>query len=75
MPTWSLVLDPRDGDLYVGNDEGVFVSTNEGSTWTTMGVGMPKVSVQTLELNQNTNTLTVGTYGRSVLPSSLSTAR
>jgi large repetitive protein len=66
VPTWSLVVDPRSGNLYVGNDEGVYVSTNQGGTWQRFGVGMPEVQVRDLVLNQNLNTLTAATYGRSM---------
>ena len=66
VPTWTLVVDPRTGNLYVGNDEGVFVSTNQGGSWQRFGIGMPNVQVRDLVLNQNLNTLTAATYGRSM---------
>jgi autotransporter-associated beta strand protein len=65
-PTWKLVLDPRDGTLYVGTDLGVYSSINGGTTWTQFGAGMPLVAVHDLELNQSLNILAAGTYGRSM---------
>lgn len=74
-PAWKLVLDPRNSNLYIGTDLGVFQlkggpanwSSNGGTeTWKPFGYGMPLVQVHDLELNQTTNTLLAGTYGRSV---------
>lgn len=65
VPTWKIVLDPRDGTLYVGNDYGVYRSDG-GGTWTRMGAGLPFVQVKDLVLNQSQNTLSAGTYGRSM---------
>ena len=73
-PAWSLVIDPRDGYLYVGNDEGVYYSTTGGASWSLFGSGMPDVQVKSLELNQTTNVLTAGTYGRGVFQLSLDAA-
>ena len=73
-PAWSLVLDPRTGSLYVGDDVGVFQSINGGTSWTRLGNGLPAVQVKTMELNQNTNILTIGTDGRGVYQYSLDAA-
>ena len=37
QPTWTIVVDPRDGALYVGTDIGVYASTNGGTTWAKFG--------------------------------------
>ncbi len=72
LPTWTLTIDPRtksgtgDGTLYIGNDNGVYILPNGSSTWQRFGGGLPNVQVRTIELSQNTNTLTIGTYGRGV---------
>ena len=66
LPTWKIVVDPRNDFLYAGTDEGVFQSKNNGTTWTRFGVGMPNVQVKDMELNLTTDTLLAGTYGRSV---------
>ena len=69
VPAWKLVIDPRNGNVYVGTDQGIFVSTNAssgGSSWLKIGAGLPEVNVDAMDLNQTTNILTVGSYGRSV---------
>src|SRR5207248_866533 len=66
LPTWSMAVDPRSGALYVGTEMGVYASTDNGTTWQRFGVGMPNVQVTQLDLNQNLNILTAGTYGRSI---------
>jgi len=77
VPVWKLVVDPRNGNLYAGTDDGVWdlPSGPNGTTgagpWVQFGVGMPDVAVHDLQLNQNLNTLTAGTYGRGVYQLSL----
>ena len=72
LPTWTLTIDPRTksgtggGTLYIGNDNGVYILPNGSTTWQRFGGGLPNVQVRTIELSQNTNTLTIGTYGRGV---------
>lgn len=63
---WKVVLDPRDGQLYIGTDRGVYTMVAGNASWTAMNFGMPQVKVVDLDLNTTTNTLTAGTYGRSV---------
>ncbi len=84
VPFWSLAVDPRNGNLYAGTDIGVFVlpngtnaisnliSGNPVQQWQPFGIGMPKVQVKELILNQTTNTLLAGTYGRGVFEMFLS---
>ncbi len=77
VPVWKVVVDPRNGNVYVGTDSGVFVlkgGPNSGNFWQRFGVGMPNVQVRDLELNLTTNTLLAGTYGRSVYQLFLDTA-
>jgi autotransporter-associated beta strand protein len=66
VPASKVLIDPRNGFLYVGNDLGVFHSVDGGANWQRFGVGMPNTQVKDLELNLITNTLLAGTYGRSV---------
>jgi len=70
VPQWSVAYDSRSGNLYVGNDNGVWVLLPGGTpgvyNWQTFGAGMPNVQVHYLDLNQSTNTLTAATYGRGV---------
>ncbi|MBM4070658.1 MAG: hypothetical protein FJ271_17140 [Planctomycetes bacterium] len=66
VAVWKVVLDPRSDILYVGTDIGVFSSVAGSGTWTRVGQGMPNVQVRDLVLNQSQNTLSAGTYGRSI---------
>ena len=51
------------GRLYVGTNNGVYVSVND-VTWTPLGAGMPNVAVTSLDFNQNLEELVAGTNGR-----------
>jgi autotransporter-associated beta strand protein len=70
VPVWKVTFDPRTGYIYVGTDQGVYVSTglaNGGaniSTWTRLGSGLPNVQVRDIVLDQELNTLTIATWGR-----------
>jgi hypothetical protein len=64
----DLVLDPDDAahnTLYAATDSGVFVTTNGGTTWFTMGTGLPNVPVLSLVLHEPSRTLLAATHGRS----------
>jgi hypothetical protein len=64
-PTYSIVCDPSDGAIYIGNDIGVFTSSNQGGTWYQLGTGLPTTEVHDLKLNDE-NVLAAGTYGRGM---------
>jgi autotransporter-associated beta strand protein len=66
LPTWTVVVDPRTNDVYVGNDQGVYRLPGGSTTWTRFGYGMPNVPVHDMVLNQALDTVTAGTYGRSM---------
>jgi autotransporter-associated beta strand protein len=76
---WQLAVDPRNGNLYIGTDDGVYTLTNavpitpqgeaaipSSGSWVRFGTGMPDASVTTLTLNLSTNTLLAGTDGGGV---------
>src|SRR5208282_2099544 len=64
IPVWTITVDPRNNNLYVGTDDGVWVSPGGTGEWQPFGTGMPSVQVTDLVLNQSLNTLTAATYGR-----------
>ncbi len=76
LPVYSLVVDPRHdpgvtGTVYVGTDNGVYVAPGGAAVpsfngWTRFGANMPDVQVHDLRLDQSTNSLVAGTYGRSM---------
>jgi photosystem II stability/assembly factor-like uncharacterized protein len=51
--------------LFVGNDEGVWYSTNRGSSWVSLRANMPPVVVRDLLVHPRDGDLVVGTYGRA----------
>lgn len=52
--------------MYVGAGSGIYVSFNEGATWTKDDATFPNVNVTSLDIHLATRLLTVGTYGRGV---------
>jgi hypothetical protein len=73
LPTWTLLLSKQaSGDvLYIGNDDGVYVSTNLGGSWVRLGDEFPHVQVMQLDLNPTLGILGAGTYGRGLWELSL----
>jgi hypothetical protein len=68
LPAYSIVVDPRFAPnvLYVGNDNGIYVSTDDGVTWSRFGTGLPNAQVADLKLNTALNVLVAATHGRGV---------
>lgn len=66
-PFNGVTVDLALGVIYVGADDGVFYSVNNGGAWTRLGgTTLPNVQVVNLELNKTTNFLAVGTHGRGL---------
>lgn len=73
-PVNDILLDPDDptrGTFYVATDIGIFVTTNGGTTWATMGTALPNVAVLSLALHEPSRTLRAATHGRSAWDYSL----
>jgi hypothetical protein len=66
IPTNSIVLDPRNGIIFVGTDAGVYASSDGGTTWSTYAHGMASARVVDMVLNTTTDILAVGTHGRGM---------
>lgn len=76
----DIVIDPRDGAIYVATvdyfrlsaarglvgDHGVFVSRDGGQTWETFSEGLEHAGAFSLELDEASGTLFVGTRGGGV---------
>ncbi len=59
--------DPKNANiLYVGTDNGLYVSMNKGRTFIRANGSMPAVSVHDLAIHPRENELIVGTHGRSI---------
>jgi len=68
VPAWSLEINPRNGDVYVGTDIGVFYlpEGNTAGNWLRFGEGLPNAQVKDLVYNSYTNMLSAATYGRGL---------
>ncbi len=67
LPANSVVIDPTDSQtIYVGNDQGVWYSTNGGTSWSHWGPtdGMPNVAVFELQMSPDGERLVAFTHGR-----------
>jgi hypothetical protein len=59
--------DPKNKNIiYVGTDNGLYVSLNQGKNFMTMQGGLPRVAVHDLAIQERENELVVGTHGRSI---------
>lgn len=64
--TLSIVEDPVERNLlFLGTDDGLYVSLNAGSTWTKWTKGFPTVSVKDLVIQEREHDLVIGTFGRA----------
>jgi uncharacterized protein (TIGR03437 family) len=67
LPVNSLAVDPDLPDtLYIGTDAGVLVTTNAGTSWSTLGNGLPLVVVEAVVLHRPARILRAATHGRGV---------
>ncbi|MBN4057889.1 glycosyl hydrolase [Olleya sp. AH-315-K02] len=59
--------DPKNEDvLYLGTDNGAYVSFNKGISWEAFSKGLPNVAVHDIVIQATTNDLLIGTHGRSI---------
>ncbi len=59
--------DPADENiLYLGNDQGVYVSFDKGVTWNILENAIPRVAVHDLVIQKEAKDLIIGTHGRSI---------
>jgi FG-GAP-like repeat/FG-GAP repeat len=69
---YSMVIDRTpalgapSGKIYLATQVGVYVSINNGASWSTLGIGMPNVPVVDLAYNANLQTLAAATLGRGI---------
>jgi hypothetical protein len=52
--------------LYVGTDNGLYISLDRGTTWEACSKGLPNVAIHDLVLQPEAKDLVVGTHGRSL---------
>jgi photosystem II stability/assembly factor-like uncharacterized protein len=67
VPHHALVIPPdAPATIYVGNDAGVFVSTDSGQHWSSLTKNLPNAMIVDLVYHEIDATLMVATYGRSL---------
>ncbi|RFN59012.1 WD40/YVTN/BNR-like repeat-containing protein [Marixanthomonas ophiurae] len=58
--------DPENENvLYIGTDNGAYVSFNKGNSWEAFSEGLPNVAVHDLVIQEREKDLILGTHGRS----------
>lgn len=66
-PANSLVIDPaHTSTLYVGTDVGVYVSTDDGVSWSDFRQGLPNTAIYDLKLHEPSRLLRAATHGRGM---------
>ncbi|GAA4273320.1 glycosyl hydrolase [Aquimarina gracilis] len=59
--------DPQNENvLYLGTDNGAYVSLDKGKTWQAFSKELPNVAVHDLVVQEKANDLLLGTHGRSI---------
>ncbi|MFT6828332.1 MAG: hypothetical protein ACJAZV_001624, partial [Roseivirga sp.] len=63
---YALEQDHKNGNiLFAGTEYGVFVSINEGGSWTKLSAGLPNaINVRDIAIQERENDLVLGTFGR-----------
>ncbi len=64
--TLSIVEDPINANLlFLGTDDGLYVSIDAGNKWTKWTAGFPTVSTKDLVIQPREHDLVIGTFGRA----------
>lgn len=64
--------DPKKaGIIYIGSDNGLYVSLNSGKSFMAWRGGLPRVAIHDMVIQKRDNEIVLGTHGRSVYISSL----
>lgn len=71
-PVNVIVEDPKkDTIIYVGTDNGAYVSMNGGTSYEAFAQGLPAVAVHDMKIQKRENHLLLGTHGRSIYKTDL----
>lgn len=64
--TLSIIEDPEEKNLmFLGTDDGLYISFNAGTNWQKWTNGFPTVSVKDLVIHPREHDLVIGTFGRA----------
>ena len=66
IPINDVLVDAVNNRLYIATDMSVWYSLNDGTTWDILGTNLPSIIMADLKMHIPTNTLVVGSYGRSI---------
>lgn len=58
--------------LYLGTDNGLYVSFNKGENWEVFSKGLPNVAFHDLVIQEKAQDLVIGTHGRSIYKANIS---
>lgn len=65
--------DPKNENiLYVGTDNGTYISFDKGGSWEAFSKGLPNVAIHDIVIQTDENDLLLGTHGRSIYKTNLS---
>ncbi|MCG1037140.1 VPS10 domain-containing protein [Polaribacter sargassicola] len=65
--TLSIIEDPENKNLlFLGTDDGLYISIDAGNKWTKWTNSFPTVPVKDLVIHPRENDLVIGTFGRAV---------
>jgi len=63
----SVIQDPVEPELvFLGTENGLWISMDTGNTWTQFKNGFPSVSTMDLKIQEPESALIVGTFGRAI---------
>lgn len=63
----SFIQDPVEEKLlFLGTENGLWISTNKGEDWTQLKNGFPSVSTMDLVIQEKESALIIGTFGRAL---------
>lgn len=64
--TLSIIEDPEETNLmFLGTDDGLYISMDAGNTWIKWTKGFPTVSVKDMVIHPREHDLIIGTFGRA----------
>ena len=64
--TLSIIEDPKNPNLlFLGTDDGLYMSLNAGESWQKWTAGFPTVSTKDLAIHPREEDLVIGTFGRA----------